>query len=143
MIKSEAYFKHYCNKAGLKHSRQRDKVVNLFLKTEEHMSAISLFERLRKQGNKIGYSTVYRTLQLLVKAGVAQSITYGGETHFEHKFEHRHHDHFVCNDCGNTIEFTNPTIERIQSQLAKKYKFIAHKHSLIIYGLCVKCQTKK
>ncbi len=143
MNKGEAYFQNYCKKAGLKRSGQRGKIVSLFLKIEEHISAFSLYESLRKQGEKIGYSTVYRTLRLLVKAGLAQSTTFNGETNFEHKLEHKHHDHFVCSKCGQTIEFTNPTIERIQNQLARKDKFNASKHSLIIYGLCSKCNNRK
>jgi Fur family ferric uptake transcriptional regulator len=143
MTKFETYFLKYCNKTGLKQSSKRYKVVNLFLKTEEHISAFTLFEKLKKQGNKIGYSTVYRTLRLLAKADLAQTIKFGGEIHFEHKFGHKHHDHFICSKCGKTIEFTSPTIERIQNQLAKKHNFQTQKHTLIIYGLCSKCRREK
>ncbi|MBS4016371.1 MAG: transcriptional repressor [Candidatus Latescibacteria bacterium] len=143
MTKSEVYFQKYCRRAGLKRSGQRDKVFNMFLKTEQHISAFRLFEKIRKQGEKIGYSTVYRTLRLLVKAGLAQTLTFGGETHFEHKFKHKHHDYFICSKCGKTIEFTSPTIERIQNRLAKKYNFTPQKHTLLIYGLCINCQNKQ
>lgn len=139
----EVYFKDYCKKSGYYSSIQRDKVVRLFLKTEKHISAFQLYEELKAKGERIGYSTVYRTLKLLTKAGLADTLNYAGEKHFEHKFAHKHHDHFICDKCGKTIEFSNPTIERIQTILAKKYNFSAEQHSLIIYGLCSKCRNKK
>lgn len=142
MEKPEVFFQEFCVEAGLKHSQQRDKVINLFLKTEKHISAFGLFEKIKKQGEKIGYSTVYRTLCLLVRSGLAQTVNYGKETHYEHKFEHTHHDHFICDKCGKTIEFTSLKLERFQNQIAKKYRFSASKHSLLIYGLCLKCQKK-
>ncbi len=134
------YFKDYCANKGLKSSLPRDKVVKAFLTTEKHISCFGLYDKLKNQGEKIGYSTVFRTLKLLVDSGIAQTILIDGETHFEHKYLHKHHDHFICEKCGKTIEFSSPTIERIQEQLADKHKFTPQRHSLIIYGLCEKCR---
>ena len=140
MNKPVEYFKDFCLKKGLKNSLQRDKVVESFLSTERHISTQELYDILRKRGERIGYSTVYRTLKLLTEAGLAQVIVAGDETRFEHKFEHKHHDHFICERCGRAIEFTSPVMERIQERYAKKHNFSIRDHSLIIYGLCSKCQ---
>lgn len=139
MNKPQEYFKNYCSNKGLKNSKQRDKVVDKFLETEKHISAFRLYESLIKQGEEIGYSTVYRTLKLLTDAGLAQTIEIDGEAYFEHKFGHKHHDHFLCIKCGKATEFTSPKIERIQESLAKKHNFTPQNHSLIIYGLCKEC----
>ena len=140
MDKTQAYFKDYCDKKGLKSSQRRDKVVQTFLVTEKHVSCFELYDELRKKEEKIGFSTVFRTLKLLEDAGIAQAITIDNETHFEHKYQHKHHDHFICEKCGKTIEFTNPTIERIQEKLAIKHDFTPQRHNLIIYGICSKCK---
>lgn len=140
MNKSLEYFKDFCRKRGLKNSKQRDKVVEAFLATERHVGSFELYDILRKQGNRIGYSTVYRTLKLLTEAGLARTIEMEYETRFEHKFAHKHHDHFICERCGKTIEFASPTMERIQEQVAKKHNFAIREHSLIIYGRCAKCR---
>ncbi|MEO0092092.1 MAG: Fur family transcriptional regulator [candidate division WOR-3 bacterium] len=136
------YFNDFCSRKGLNKSKPRDSVVNAFLQTEHHISSYELYNVLLKQGNKIGYSTVYRTLKLLTEAGIARAIELGCETHFEHDYKHKHHDHFVCNQCGAIIEFSSPTIERIQDQIARKFNFVSEHHSLIIYGLCQQCQKK-
>jgi Fur family ferric uptake transcriptional regulator len=143
MNKTEVFFRDYCRNNGYYNANQRDKVVSLFLKTEKHVSAFQLYEKLKKKGERIGYSTVYRTLKLLTEAGLADTLNYADEKHFEHKFAHKHHDHFICDKCGKTIEFSSETIERMQTKLAKKYKFFAKQHNLIIYGLCSKCRNKK
>jgi Fur family ferric uptake transcriptional regulator len=139
MEKAIQHFNDFCIKQGLKNSKQRDKVVNTFLRTERHIGSFELYDIIRRKDKKIGYSTVYRTLKLLVEAGIAQTVSYGEEVHFEHKLGHKHHDHFICDKCGATIEFSNPTIEHMQEKLAKKHNFSAREHSLIIYGTCKKC----
>lgn len=142
MDKSREYFKAYCSAKGLKNSKQRDKVVEIFLKTEEHISALDLYNLMRKDDTKVGYSTIYRTLKLLVDAGLAREIQIGDELHFEHKLGHKHHDHFLCQKCGKAIEFSSPKIERMQDNLANKFGFLPQKHSLIIYGICKECRKK-
>ena len=139
MDESREHFKVYCSAKGLKNSKQRDKVADVFLKTEEHISALDLYDLMRKDNIGIGYSTVYRTLNLLVDAGLAREIDIGDELHFEHKLGHKHHDHFLCVKCGKAIEFSSPKIEKIQNRFAAKYNFSPQKHSLIIYGLCKEC----
>lgn len=142
MQRLQKYFNDFCSEKGLNKSKPRDSVVNAFLQTEHHISVYELYDILLKQGNKIGYSTVYRTLKLLTEAGIARTIEVGCETHFEHNYSHKHHDHFICKQCGKIIEFSSPTIERIQNQLARKFNFASEDHSLIIYGLCQQCQKK-
>lgn len=139
MEKSIQHFNNFCIKKNLKNSKQRAKVVDAFLQNERHISSYELYDTIRRNDKKIGYSTVYRTLKLLVEAGIAQIVDYCNEVHFEHKLGHRHHDHFICDKCGATIEFSGPMIENIQKKLAKKYKFSLREHSLIIYGTCKKC----
>jgi Fur family ferric uptake transcriptional regulator len=140
MEKTREYFKSFCRKKGLKRSVQRDNVVSVFLATEEHLSAFDLYDLMRRKKISIGYSTIYRALKLLVEAGVAREINFGDELHFEHKFGHKHHDHFLCQKCGKAIEFSSPKIEKMQDKLARKYHFAVQKHSLILYGLCKECR---
>lgn len=138
-MQTQEYFRNYCLKKGLKSSKIRDIIVDTFLTTEEHISAYDLYNIIRKDKQLVGFSTVYRTLKLLVDAGIAREVNFGSETHFEHLFGHKHHDHFVCQQCGKVIEFHSKKIEQIQNNLAVKYRFLPTKHSLIIYGFCKEC----
>ena len=141
MKKEQKVFEDFRLRRKLKRSEQRNRVIEKFLALERHVSALELYNEMRNQGIDVGYSTVYRTLRLLAESGLARKVDFGkGETHFEHKFRHRHHDHLVCLNCGRTIEFSSPRIENLQNQIAKKHKFKPRAHNLIIYGLCERCR---
>jgi|UniRef100_A0A7C6EBQ9 Fur family ferric uptake transcriptional regulator len=134
-------FEDFRIKNRLKRSEPRNRVIEKFLSTEKHISALELYNEMRRQGIVIGFSTVYRTLSLLAKSGVARKVDLGkGEARFEHQFGHRHHDHLFCLSCGKMIEFTSPKIERLQRQIAQKNNFKPQAHNLVIYGLCQRCR---
>ena len=96
-MSGQSEFIRFCEGRGLRATRQRRKILEVFLGTEGHLSADELYRLLKRRGVKVGYTTVYRTLKLLVDAGIARSVDLGRkETHFEHKLSHAHHDHLVC-----------------------------------------------
>ncbi len=132
---------NYLAGMGLKHTKQRDVILTTFLDSRDHVSAEDLYQRVRKKSSSIGYTTVYRTLKLLVDAGLAQERRFDdGLTRYE--TEHAHHDHLVCVDCGTIIEFNSELIEDTQERIAVEYGFkvIHHRHEL--YGRCADCQRK-
>ena len=89
-----------------------------------------------------GRTTVYRTLKLLREAGLASELDLQGETRFEPDYNRAHHDHFICNSCGEIFEFSNPEIERIQDEIAAGIGFVIAGHRHQIYGLCSRCAAK-
>jgi Fur family ferric uptake transcriptional regulator len=129
---------NYLNGMGLKHTKQRDLILIAFLDCNEHISAEQLYQKVRNDNPSIGFTTVYRTLKLLVEAGLAQ------ERHFDdgltrYEVEHDHHDHLVCLQCGKIIEFESEEIESAQERIAAEYgfKILRHRHEL--YGHCSSC----
>jgi Fur family ferric uptake transcriptional regulator len=143
-LKEEEVLKRFGIEQGLKHSAKRHEVLEAFLNTEGHVDAQELYEAMRRQGKRIGYSTVWRTLKLLVWAGLAREVELGdNRVRFEHLYLHPHHDHLVCLGCGRATEFLEPRLERLQDRVAKYHHFKAQRHSLVIYGLCKECQTRK
>lgn len=143
-LKEEEVLRRFRIEQGLKHSSKRHEVLNAFLETEGHIDAQGLYEVLHKQGKRIGYSTVWRTLKLLARVGLAREVQLGnGRTRFEHLYAHPHHDHLVCLGCGRVVEFLEPGIERLQDRVAGRHRFDAQHHSLIIYGLCKECRARK
>ena len=138
----EIYLNHLGSEQ-LKNTRQRQLILDAFLKTEQHLTAEEFYEVLRKKHPELGQATVYRTLKLLVGAGLAREVYLSdGITRFEHHFAHPHHDHLVCLSCGNLIEFYHPEIEALQEKIVKQYQFQAEQHKLEIYGYCLKCKKQ-
>jgi Fur family ferric uptake transcriptional regulator len=125
---------------GMNTTQQRELIVDMFLRTHEHVSIDELLARVRKKNPKVGYATVYRTLKLLLDSGLASSRSFDdGQTRYE--VAGAHHDHLICVKCNLILEFENDDIERIQEQMAQSlggFRVLRHKHEL--YCLCPKAQ---
>lgn len=134
-------FSEHIQKSGLRHTAQRDLILEMFLKTEEHLSSEGLYWLVQKKDASVGHTTVYRTLKLLTEAGLAREVRFGdGKTYYEHHYNHDHHDHMICTECGKVIEFFSEKLEAAQDAMSDKYNFKPTHHSLRIWGLCEDCQ---
>ncbi len=128
---------------GLRQSRPRDVVSDVFLRTEKHVSTQELFELIKKKRKNIGYATVARTLKLLAKAGLCRIVDFGdGIQRYEHEYGHDHHDHLICSDCGKVVEIFSRKLEKAQDELIRKHGYEQVSHRLQIYGICPKCRKK-
>ena len=121
----------------LKTTKQRQDIVDAFLKLHgQHVTIDELLAECRKSNPAIGYATVYRTLKLLVEAGIAEQRQFqSGQSQFELESEH-HHDHLVCTHCNRILEFENDRIEALQRKVADDFNFALTGHKMILYGVC-------
>ena len=128
----------YLQEHSLNSTQQRELIVDQFLRCREHVSIDQLLARVRKRNRKVGYATVYRTLKLLVEAGLALQREFGeGQTCYEVAGEH--HDHLICTSCGLILEFEDPEIERLQDEVARRLGgFVVTRHRHELYGVCPK-----
>lgn len=132
-------FHAFLQREGLKSTRQRDLIVAEFGRVQGHVSVDELLQRVREQDGGLGYATVYRTLKLLVDAGLAGSRNFGeGFARFEPLGEH-HHDHLICESCSRIVEFHDPGLEERQETVvaALGYRITHHRHEL--FGICPNC----
>ncbi|MBW2281259.1 MAG: transcriptional repressor [Deltaproteobacteria bacterium] len=126
---------------GLKHTRQRDIILDAFLASTGHITSEQLYEQVRDRHPEIGAATVYRTLKLLVEAGIASSSTFQeGVTLYEH--QPCHHDHLICLGCGDIVEFECEEIEQRQIEIAEENGFRLTRHRLHLFGYCARCQKQ-
>ena len=139
----EVFLKHLQMK-GLKRTSQRDLILEVFLKTEAHLSNEDLYDLVKKEDPTVGQTTVYRTLKLLTEAGLAREVRFGdGRAHYEHNYKHQHHDHMICSACGQIIEFFSAELEAIQDEMAAKHDFEVTQHLLRIIGVCADCRARQ
>ena len=143
LTEEKAIFWEHIKKAGLKHTAQRDVILEVFLRTEGHSSAEDLYNIVKAEDPTVGFTTVYRTLKLLAECGLAREERLGdGLRRYEHNYKHPHHDHLICTECGELIEFYNEVIEQKQDEIAAAHGFRPTRHSLRIFGVCAKCQAQ-
>lgn len=133
----------YLSSNNIKHSKQRELILEVFLGSEEHLTVQELFELVRKADKNIGVATVYRAMKIFCDSGLADEIDVGdGNKRYEHKYNHKHHDHLICRGCGKIIEFCDPDIEALQTRICEDLGFKPTEHRLQIYGLCKDCCSK-
>ena len=131
----------YISENNLKITKQRRTVLKVFLACEDHVSVEELYNLVLKTDPKIGLATVYRTLALLTKSGLALEMDFGdGQKRYESSFRSLHHDHMVCTECGKILEFNHPLIEKYQEEVAKQKNFKITSHKLDLFGLCNDCK---
>ncbi|MDH3481801.1 MAG: ferric iron uptake transcriptional regulator [Gammaproteobacteria bacterium] len=121
-------------KAGLKITLPRLKILEILEEAKlRHLSAEDIYKDLLQAGEDIGLATVYRVLTQFEAAGLVTRHNFeGGHSVFELD-DGEHHDHMVCVETGDVIEFVSEEIERLQHDIAKKYGYELIDHSLVLY----------
>ena len=121
-------------KAGLKVTLPRLKILEIREGDKKrHLTAEDIYRELLEAGEDIGLATVYRVLTQFESAGLVTRHNFeGGSSVFELD-EGEHHDHMVCVETGEVIEFVNDEIERLQHEIAKEHGFELMDHSLVLY----------
>ena len=140
---AQEIFHRHLKKVGAKHTDQRDVILQTFLETRDHLSTDELHRLVQKKDAGIGVTTVYRTLKLLVECGLASEVAFhDGVSRYEHQFNRRSHHHMVCTECGGSVEFFSPEIDRLEQEIGKKHHYLTTRHTFQIYGVCEDCRKK-
>jgi len=140
----EAKFASYLKERGLKLTAQRKTVLRQVFRAHKHFEAAEMLYRMRQKRLKVSKATLYRTLALLVEAGLLRQEVFGERhSHYEHIFGHGRHDHLVCLSCGKIREFRNDEIERLQNRICEQHGFQPTSHKMEIHGYCRKCRERR
>ena len=140
---AQALNKHLERK-GLKKSRQREVVLDVFLKSRGHVTIEELHRSVQRKDPTIGLTTVYRAMKLFCECNLARANHFQeGQVRYEQQFKSAHHDHLICVHCGQTVEFMDDEIERLQGKIAERYGFRMTHHRMEMFGLCRKCRRTR
>lgn len=124
-------------KEGFSLTKPRKVVFDLLLDREPQ----SMQVLAKRAGGKVDRATVYRTVDLFERLGIARRLNIG----WKYKIELSdlftgHHHHFYCTNCGRMFELPDsPMLETMIDSVVGKAGFAARGHQLEIYGLCVSC----
>ena len=124
---------------GVRSTRQRSAISALLDQIDEFRSAQDLHDELRRRGEGIGLTTVYRTLQTLSDAGTVDVLrTDTGEAVYR-RCSSEHHHHLVCRDCGYTVEVAGTMVESWAEATAQEHGFTQISHTVEVFGTCNSC----
>ena len=134
----------YLEEHNLRTTRERFALLEEIMQTNGHIDADSLFATLAKKGLKATRATVYNTLDLLVDSGLISRYRFGENiSRFEKAFGRPRHDHLICLDCGDIIEFVNSKLDKLLIEVCEEHKFKQRNSTLQVFGVCAVCQSKK
>ncbi len=134
---------------GCRMTLPRKVILKLFTSTRGHLNAKEVYLKINKDYPEIGMTTVYRTLDLLVRLKVLNRFEFGGgQSSYELKADSmNHHHHLICSTCGKVIHYVDfideamRFFDKLQKHLSKKYGFRIDDHEVQFYGLCDSCRT--
>jgi len=120
-------------------TRQRQAVSTVLAEANDFQSAQDIHELLRRNGERVGLATVYRTLQTLAESGEVDVVQRNGSEASYRRCSTHHHHHLVCRSCGRTVEVEGPAVERWADRVASENAFVDVSHTLELSGVCASC----
>lgn len=143
MYQEREHFAGYLRAQGLRLTSERIALFEEIYRQHGHLDAEALLVAVRGRGQQVSRATVYRTLELLVSAGLVRKQRVGARGQlFEHVHPGQQHDHLVCSRCGRVVEFVSPGITALQAEICRAHGFSPAHHQLQILGLCNGCREE-
>lgn len=125
--------------SGQRLTPQRRTVLEALRRSRTTATALELYEELRSTHPRLGRATVFRSLDSLVEAGLAQRFERPGHVYAYAPCSPRHHHHLVCRRCGQSVEIDEEVIGPLVRALNGRYSFAVDHESLDFYGICRRC----
>ena len=135
--------REYLARRNMRYTPEREAIVREIFARHDHFSADDLYLTLRKKKRRISRASIYRTLPLLISAGLVDPVFHeGGQTLYEHTYGHEHHCHLRCQECGQVVEFAEPALLEVEARLAREMGYRVEGHKLEVNGTCPACQAR-
>ena len=100
-------------------------------------SAQEIHAELRRRGETVGLTTVYRHLQVLSEQGAVDTIRDpSGEILYRQCASAAHHHHLTCRACGRSVEVEGRVVEQWAEKVAAEAGFTSVDHTVELFGLC-------
>jgi len=138
---------------GYRMTAGRGAILEVLSRSQEHLSAEDIYQKIRPRCPNAGLTTVYRTLDVLSDLGLVHRLDSGdGRARYElaegPKGAHHHH-HLICTECNKIIDYTDfidkeiELLRETEKGLGEKYNFKIVNHIIQFYGLCQQCRSRK
>jgi Fur family ferric uptake transcriptional regulator len=132
----------YLRSRGLRMTHEREALLSAALALRSHFTLDDLTQGVMQRDSAASRATVFRSLPILVEAGILQPAPPSGEARrFELALGREHHDHLRCRSCGRIVEFRCEEIEKLQLDVARRHGFTLSSHVHELVGDCASCRA--
>jgi Fur family transcriptional regulator, ferric uptake regulator len=128
--------------SGHRLTAQRMIVADALSSMRRTVSAQELYDHLRAEHPYLGRATVFRALDFLVEAGLAQRFEGEGHVHVYTACAATHHHHLVCRNCGSSTDIDDSAVDSLIRKVLGRYDFALDHDALDFYGLCARCRSQ-
>ena len=137
-------FKKLFKQDHIDNFEHRFNILEVFLKSEQHLTSEELFQLLKNSGYDFDPEFVRETLSLMCRYGFASKNCFeNGQIRYEHRHLGQHHDHMICTKCNKIFEFKDNQLEALQLRITTGYGFHMLQHKMEIYGICSDCLKER
>jgi Fe2+ or Zn2+ uptake regulation protein len=129
--------------AGKRITPQRKLVLSILAATDGHLDAYDIYERGRRQDERLSLSTVYRTLGVLKEIDAVRELHLDGEHHHYELADKEEHSHLICLQCGRVIEVSGEVFEEAAAAAGQAHNFGIVSTQIEMSGYCSNCRQEE
>jgi len=139
------HFQRLMQEAGIRYSSKRESLLLALFLCDTYLSAEQIQATLCDEHHvRISLATVYKILTFFESLDIVSMVVSQPNKMKKYKLKRAvHHDHLVCLKCGSITRFYDAAIKEEQSAILAKHNFHGMHHTLVLYGMCEKCQNEE
>lgn len=137
-----AEYEERLKESGLKRTKQRTAILDIFSESDQPLPAEQIYLLLKENNISVNISTVYRTLEIMAEKGLITKISIVGDSRSLYEYNRMLHRHYlVCLGCKKIVAIHHCPLEAYEKSLAAETQYTIAGHRLDIYGYCPQCRA--